>query len=106
VGGVKDRLKRLEQAADNTLAVCRECGEERRLASDPHFEAIALQWQMAQPGAYEDKLLAKAPPDLLWIWNHPCDPLALRDRHTGESVFGAFWEKSVRARREREASEA
>jgi len=57
VGGVKDRLKRLEQGADTTLAVCRECGEERRLAADPLFEGTALQWQMAQPGADEDKLL-------------------------------------------------
>jgi hypothetical protein len=103
---MKDRLKRLEQAADATLAVCRQCGEERRLCCDPLFEGTALEWQMAQPDTDEDKLLAEAPEDLLWIWSHPCDPLALRDWDTGESVFGAYWEQSVRARREREANEA
>jgi hypothetical protein len=103
VGGVKDRLKRLEQVTDTTLAVCRECGQERRLYCDPLFEANALQWQLSRPDTDEDKLLAEAPPDLLWIWNHPCDPLVLRDRHTGESIFGMYWEEVVRARRERDA---
>jgi hypothetical protein len=102
--GIRDKLKRLEQAAENTtLAVCAECGEERRLYCDPLFEVNALQWKLSRPDTDEDKLLAEAPPDLLWIWNHPCDPLALRDRDTGEALFGAYWEQAVRARRERDA---
>jgi hypothetical protein len=103
---LRDKLKRLEQAADTTLAVCGECGQERRLYCDPLFEGTALEWKMRQPGTDADRLLAEAPPDLLWIWNHPCDPLALRDRETGESIFGMYWEQAVRARREREANEA
>jgi hypothetical protein len=101
--GIRDKIKRLERAAEEetVLAVCRECGEERRLRCDPLLDVVALEWQLHQPDTDEDELLANEPEDVLWVWNHACDPLALRDKHTGESVFGPVWERGVRANRER-----
>jgi len=102
---IRDRLRRLEQEADSgtDLAVCRECGGEKRIREGIFLDMVSLDWQLHQPDTNEDELLANEAGDVLWIWNHPCDPLALRDKHTGESVFGVVWERGVRANREREA---
>ncbi len=104
--GLRDRLWRLEQEADSetVLAVCRECGEEKRIREGILLDVVVLDWQLHQPDTNDDELLANEAGDVRWIWNHPCDPLALRDKQTGESVFGAVWERGVQANRERKAA--
>jgi len=101
--GIRDRLRRLEQEADRetVLAVCQECGEERRIREGIFLDMVTLEWQLHQSDANEDELLTNEPEDVRWIRTHPCDPLALRDKLSGESVFGAVWERGTRAMRAR-----
>lgn len=100
--GLKDRLRKLEHSAEGgtVLAVCLECGEKQRIREGILLDLVALDWQMHQDGAEE--LPADTPSDVRWVWEHPCDALELRDKFTGESIFGAVWEQGTRAMRARE----
>ena len=97
--GLRDRLRRLEQVAEGETmhARCEECGEERRIG-DVFLDVVALDWQMHQEGI--DKLPAGTPDDIRWVWEHPCDVLALIDKTTGEHVFGEGWASGARLVRE------
>jgi hypothetical protein len=97
--GIRDRLKRLERAAgeDTVLARCLECGEEKRIRAGIFLDLVALGWQMRQDGS--DQLPDATPSDIRWVHEHPCDALHLRDKQSGESVFGEVWERGALAMR-------
>ncbi len=89
------RLRRLERRSeDETVpARCEKCGEEMRVREGIFLDLAVLDWQMHQEGGEE--VPAGTPADVRWVWEHGCDPIGLRDKRTGESVFGAVWERAV-----------
>jgi hypothetical protein len=101
--GLRDKLGRLERAAseETVLARCLECGEEKRIRGGIMLDLVALDWQTRHDGSEADEL----PDDVRWVRQHPCDPLLMRDKQTGGSIFGAAWERAARAARERETDE-
>jgi hypothetical protein len=101
MAGLRGKLARLERkaAVETIQARCGGCGEERRIRADILLDVAVLEWRMHQDGAAE--LPADTLGDVRWVASHPCDPLLLRDRATGESVFGPVWERGVRANREK-----
>jgi hypothetical protein len=103
--GIKDRLRKLEETAEaeTVVARCGGCGEEMRIREGILLDVTCLDWQMHQDDT--DELPADTDPDLRWVWDHPCDALLLRDKSSGESVFGHAWERGVRAVRARKAAE-
>ena len=70
---------------------------ERRIG-DVFLDVVALEWQMHQEGT--DELPLGTPEDIRWVWEHPCDVLALVDKATGEHVFGEGWASGARLVRE------
>ncbi len=97
--GLRDKLRRLERRSeDGTLpARCEECGEEMRIRDGVLLDLAVLDWRMHREESEE--LPAGTPADMRWVWDHGCDPIGLRDKRTGESVFGALWERGVLAQR-------
>jgi hypothetical protein len=95
--GLRDKLKRLERRSEGETLVarCEVCGEEMRIRGGILPDLAVLEWQMDQEGSEE--LPADTPADMRWVWNHECDPLCLRDKQTGEHIFGALWERGVLA---------
>ena len=96
--GLRDKLRRLERRseAETVLARCEACGEEMRVREGILLDVAVLGWQMHQQGG---GVPPSTPADIRWAWGHGCDPLCLRDKSTGECVFGAVWERGVRAQR-------
>jgi hypothetical protein len=91
--GIRDRLRRLEHSTEGetVLAACLECGEEKRIRDGIFLDLVALEWKMHQStDTDEEELLANEPEDERWVWEQPCDALALRDKQTGQSIFGAL----------------
>jgi hypothetical protein len=80
--GLRNKMKRLERAAEaeTTVLVCRECGEERRVAWDTDLEYIAWCWtQETGEESYQE-----TPPDVFVIANHPHGDEVLIDKATGK----------------------
>jgi hypothetical protein len=103
--GIREKIRHLEHQAEGetVLAVCRECGAEKRIRAGIFLDMVTLDWQMHQNGTVE--LPADTPSDIRWVRTHPCHALALREKHSGVSVFGEVWERGVRANREARVSE-
>jgi hypothetical protein len=97
--GLRDKLRRLERRSEpeTVLARCEACGEEKRVRDGILLDLMVFAWQMDQEG--EEELPPGAPADIRWVWGHECDPLCLRDKHTGEHIFGHVWERGVLVQR-------
>ena len=77
------------------IARCESCGEEMRVREGVLLEVAVLDWRVHQG----EEIPADTPADMRWVWEHGCDSFRLRDKRTGEHVFGAVWERGVLAQR-------
>lgn len=79
---LRDKMKHLERAeeAEMTVLVCRECGEEMRVAPSTDLEYIAYLWTLET----SEKSYQPTPPDVFGIANHLHSELSLIDKGTAE----------------------
>jgi hypothetical protein len=86
--GLRDKLRRLERAAEGepTTLVCQECGEQFALRESIELDLVAHSWaeEYKRRGG---KVYQETPPDALAIANHSHSELSLMNKSTGKRLI-------------------